>query len=633
MADVIDAELVTDKGDDPVVPARLAIGKIGGLNVRSPQDNLPHLNLMIYGDSGVGKTLLAGTAAFVPELTPMLFVDVEGGTLTLSHFDDTANIDVVRVTKWQDMQKLYDDLYKGNHPYKTIVIDSLTEMQKLAMNSQLGAGTALDPGGNMPEFKDWHINAQPLDEPVLTPDGWTTMGKLAAGDYVVGSHGQPTRVTAIVPKDIQPLYEVRFKDGTVVRCSDTHLWTVNSMRNKKFQTLYTRDMIELGMHHKWAPPTVSPVEFVERDLPIHPYLLGLMIADGSFVKNTISIGSVDGETIKLATQYLPDGHTLTKSGNAISAQHYLVGPTRRGNQYTPETNSVRQGLRDLGLWGHRGDTKFIPEIYMTSSVEQRLLLLQGLMDGDGSVKRHAGAQYSTISDRLALQVKELTHSLGGFSTITWQDRSHNIRVRLPDGMVPFALTRKIENYLSNVVKYERRRVIESINLVGEVDMQCIAVEASDQLYVTSGYVLTHNTEQMRRLVRAFRDLPLNTIFTALSMDAADPRRPDGPTMKKPAFTKKLAGEIPAFFDILFYMYVKETKDGPNQRLICTDKTSTVVAKCRVQGVPQILGVDKTPTMEMIYDLLIRNPQKVGVASEVVAAANAQSTGMKRRTAK
>lgn len=290
MTQNIGAELAEDKGANPVVPERLRVGKIGGLTVRSPQENLPHLNLMVYGDSGVGKTLLAGTAAFVKELTPILFVDVEGGTLTLSHFD-SEDIDVVRVTKWQDMQKLYDELYRDQKGYKTIVIDSLTEMQKLAMNSQLGAGTDLDPGGNMPEFKDWHIN----------------------------------------------------------------------------------------------------------------------------------------------------------------------------------------------------------------------------------------------------------------------------------------------------------------------------------------------TEQMRRLVRAFRDLPLNTIFTALSMDAVDPRRPDGPTKKQPAFTKKLAGEIPAFFDILFYMYVKETKDGPNQRLICTDKTSNVVAKCRVQGVPQILGVDQVPTMELIYDLLIRNPITTA-PSEVVATAANTATG-------
>lgn len=141
---------------------RLSISSIGGLATRKPQSNLPFLNLMIYGDSGSGKTLLAGTAAFVKELSPVLFVDVEGGTLTLSHFGEDADIDVVRVEEWRHMQKVYDELYAGKHPYKTVVIDSLTEMQKLAMSSVLGSGQTIDAVGNIPEFKDWNINTEQM---------------------------------------------------------------------------------------------------------------------------------------------------------------------------------------------------------------------------------------------------------------------------------------------------------------------------------------------------------------------------------------------------------------------------------------------------------------------------------------
>lgn len=157
---IVDAEVV-DESPQPEV-RKLSMTSIGGLAVRKPQENLPFLNLMMYGDSGVGKTLLAGTAAFVEELSPVLFIDVEGGTLTLSQFDDTANIDVIRVTSWPVMQKLYDELYAGRHPYKTVVIDSLTEMQKLAMGSVLGYGKDLDPEGIIPEFKDWSLNTEQM---------------------------------------------------------------------------------------------------------------------------------------------------------------------------------------------------------------------------------------------------------------------------------------------------------------------------------------------------------------------------------------------------------------------------------------------------------------------------------------
>ena len=151
-------------------PSRLSLGSIGGLKIRKPQDKLPYLNMMIYGDSGAGKTLLSAKAAFVPELFPVLFIDVEGGTHTISHFEDTSDIDIVpdpeseRTLRWGDIQKIYNDLYNGRHPYKTVVTDSLTEMQKLAMNTILGSGSKMeiDAIGNLPEFKDWHINTEQM---------------------------------------------------------------------------------------------------------------------------------------------------------------------------------------------------------------------------------------------------------------------------------------------------------------------------------------------------------------------------------------------------------------------------------------------------------------------------------------
>jgi hypothetical protein len=113
-----------------------------------------------------------------------------------------------------------------------------------------------------------------------------------------------------------------------------------------------------------------------------------------------------------------------------------------------------------------------------------------------------------------------------------------------------------------------------------------------------------NTEQMRRMVRAFRDLPMNTIMTALEMDSQDQRTKR--MMKRPAFSNKLAAQVPAFFDAVFYMYVKEVKgDAPNERLLLTDKTDSVVAKCRIQGIPLVLT---NPTVPAIYQYLIKQNQ-------------------------
>jgi hypothetical protein len=171
--DPIDAEIVdpVSTEDETNAPSRLSLSTIGGLKIRKPQAKLPYMNIMVYGDSGAGKTLLAGTAAFVKELSPVLFIDVEGGTHTLSHFADNSDIDVIpdpedkgRTLKWTDIQKIYNDLFAGRHPYKTVVIDSLTEMQKLAMNYVLGNEKKMDfdVEGNLPQFKDWHVNTEQM---------------------------------------------------------------------------------------------------------------------------------------------------------------------------------------------------------------------------------------------------------------------------------------------------------------------------------------------------------------------------------------------------------------------------------------------------------------------------------------
>lgn len=144
-------------------PARLAQGSIGGLQVRKTAGESQFLNMMIYGGSGVGKTLLAGTSAMVEAMSPILVIDAEDGTKTLNALPDYGDqIDVVPMTQWKKMQAIYNDLYKGQHPYKTVVIDSGTEVQQLAMNDVLGtSGTVLDVGIT-PEFKDWYKNTEQI---------------------------------------------------------------------------------------------------------------------------------------------------------------------------------------------------------------------------------------------------------------------------------------------------------------------------------------------------------------------------------------------------------------------------------------------------------------------------------------
>jgi phage nucleotide-binding protein len=133
---------------------------VGGLKILPVQERKPYFNMLVYGDPGVGKTVLCGSAAEVPEMAPVLFIDVEGGTFSLRAF--YPDIDVVRVESMKDMQKVYDELYRGTSEYKTVVLDSLTEIQKFSMGKIMEDVVAKEPDRDpdIPSVREWGKNIE-----------------------------------------------------------------------------------------------------------------------------------------------------------------------------------------------------------------------------------------------------------------------------------------------------------------------------------------------------------------------------------------------------------------------------------------------------------------------------------------
>jgi hypothetical protein len=143
----------------------LTPGDIGGLKVTKAQARSSWLNLLIYGDYGIGKTVLLGSASVVEAMSPLLLLDYEGGTESLRR--TYPDVDVLRVTTWEDMQKVYDELHRtGGKGYKTIGLDSLSEIQKFSMYDimekrsvdALARGDDVDP--DIPGIREWGKNIE-----------------------------------------------------------------------------------------------------------------------------------------------------------------------------------------------------------------------------------------------------------------------------------------------------------------------------------------------------------------------------------------------------------------------------------------------------------------------------------------
>jgi hypothetical protein len=127
----------------------------GGLPLMKVAEAAPWLNMLIYGEPGAGKTVFAGSADDVPEMSPVLVIDVEGGTFSLRDF--YPNIESVRVRSMDDIQFVYAALVENPSRYKTVVLDSLTEIQKIIMQSIMKKVVEDDPERDpeVPSIREW----------------------------------------------------------------------------------------------------------------------------------------------------------------------------------------------------------------------------------------------------------------------------------------------------------------------------------------------------------------------------------------------------------------------------------------------------------------------------------------------
>lgn len=119
---------------------------LGGLPLTTVADKQEFFNMLVYGPSGAGKTVLAGSSVDVPEMNPVIFLDVEGGTLSLRN--RYPSVQRVRIQSWQDLVNAYVDLKDGKIKCKTVVLDSISEMQNFGMDDIMRAAVekALDDG-------------------------------------------------------------------------------------------------------------------------------------------------------------------------------------------------------------------------------------------------------------------------------------------------------------------------------------------------------------------------------------------------------------------------------------------------------------------------------------------------------
>lgn len=376
--------------------------------------------------------------------------------------------------------------------------------------------------------------------PLPTPKGWRKAGEIEVGDQLFGSDGKPTAVTAVYTPGVKEIYKVTLRDGREVECSGDHLWYVGRKAHGriKWETMTVDEMLSRGIYSpnsdgthnhrsKFFVPEAHAVEYPEAELPVDPYVLGCFLGDGCRNPGrALEFSSADEFIVStIASTY---GCTPQRKKDSYS-WHFVFGPDdvkeygRKCLRVSDITHD--EECCDLMNRCYAGD-KYIPERYMLASYDQRIELLQGLMDTDGSIRR-AGGRYNigfaTTSPRLAHDVNLLAHSLGWASSIARQARAgrpitnhknpmitergykhqsdlYEVRIRPcnAEKELLFRLPRKKE-IAREVKDVADRRQYGRIAIAGieptgrSEDTVCFTVDAPDSLYLVGNYVVTHNT--------------------------------------------------------------------------------------------------------------------------------------------
>lgn len=342
-----------------------------------------------------------------------------------------------------------------------------------------------------------------VDSHVLTPTGWKRMGDVVVGDHVIGSDGRPTIVLNVYPQGVRSLYRVTFSDGAESLVGAEHLWKVRS-KYQKNQGATWRVMTTAELQHRvgqrWQIPIVAPVEFLEKPFVIDPYVLGVILGDGHIGSKPSSLAvTTADDSIASELGQLTGAEIVSRSAHGECVQYYLK-----------DGGHTHAALGRLGLVGNRAWEKFVPEEYFTGSVAQRLAVLQGLMDTDGTVDARHGTSFtfSSSSRQLAQDVRTLALSLGATAkcrikktlpTYKYKGEKrtgrpcYQTQVQLPNKIMPFRLPRKIERVRSRKEYGLPRRTIERVEFAFNGEAQCIRVAAKDCLYLMDDYVVTHNT--------------------------------------------------------------------------------------------------------------------------------------------
>ena len=356
--------------------------------------------------------------------------------------------------------------------------------------------------------KLYGAKALSLDSKLYTDTGEITIESCKIGDKIFAADGSLCKIIAKSEVFHKPMYKITLADGRSIKVSEDHLNSViirskkNNLWVEEPYTLTTKELLTYPISEQLIGidknknkyfytkslmfiENCKPIQYsYKKDLLIDPYTLGLLLGDG---------------TLRLRNNCIRCEFTSDEADLEIYKQHipYTLGTLRkdprRNNVITTTVKGLAPALREYKLYGTSYE-KFIPKEYFYGDINQRLSLLQGLLDTDGTINKDRGTvKFSTVSKQLSLDVVRLVRSLGGIATIAEytnaaKNTSYNVHIHL--NLRLFRLPRKYERQ-----RFDRKTKVAIIGIekIEQEPSQCIAIDNVEHQFITTDFIRTHNT--------------------------------------------------------------------------------------------------------------------------------------------
>lgn len=450
-----------------------------------------------------------------------------------------------------------------------------------------------------------------LDTLVATPSGFVRMGDIQVGDIVIGGDGLPCTVTTVFPVlENRPCFLLDISGVSIVADAN-HKWTTSTHVERNYEARMPRVYegvrtteqlastltVEKGYPVSNHAVRIVPVVGTYSDaLPVSPYTLGLWLGDGTAKGATITSHTDDQPHVRARVE--ADGYVTTDNKT-----RYTFGVTK----------GLLVALRSANILKN----KHIPEEYFHASLDQRMALLHGLMDSDGTISVRGQAEFDNTNKVLIDGVARLVAGLGiKHGGVKYREGGRKIsgteyvasdayRITFTTSLAVTSLPRKSER----TKKYhseEKWRYVKSIVSVTSVPVRCIAVDSPDNTFVvTEQYVRTHNSGLMNVTPPSERPLyePSKRRVTFANGNTCTAFTADEPdSLRGPQFTHAWGDEVAAW---------RQTPDAAGMTAFDNLRVAT-----RLGRNPKILVTTTPKRVPLLYSLLaesVNNPDKVKVS--------------------